>query len=202
MVTPPPGGSDTGPRIAPLAREEWTEAARDVFAYWEGPTARIEGSRSNTMMTLANHPPLALASLDLGRYFMLSSRLTARQIKMLILRIAHRYGSVYQWTHNALAARGLGLTEEQIEAIREGPNALVWDLEDRLFLRTIDEVGNGGRIGEETWQALGERYDRQAIMDLVHAVGYFTMVAWGLVAMGVEVEPDFAEFSKNRAKEE
>jgi len=42
--------------------------------------------------------------------------------------------------------------------------------------------------------------DLRTVMDLVHAVGYFTMVAWGLVAMGVEVEPDFAQFSQNRAK--
>jgi hypothetical protein len=37
-------------------------------------------------------------------------------------------------------------------------------------------------------------------VDLIHAAGYFSMVAWGLVAMEVEVEADFAEFSKNRAK--
>ena len=46
------------------------------------------------------------------------------------------------------------------------------------------------------------RFDRRFAMDLIHATGYFTMVAWGLVAMGVEVEPDFADFSKNRAKDE
>ena len=49
------------PLVPMLPREEWTDAARDVFAYWEGDAARENGSRSNTMMTMAQHPALALA---------------------------------------------------------------------------------------------------------------------------------------------
>jgi hypothetical protein len=85
------------PRIPPLPREEWTDAARDVFAYWEGPAAREHGSRSNTMMTLANHPQLALASLDFGRYLLVQSSLSPREKELVILRVAARYKSTYQW---------------------------------------------------------------------------------------------------------
>lgn len=192
----------TEPRIPPLPPEEWTEEARDVFAYWEGEEARREGSRSNTMMTLAVHPKLALASLDLGKYFMLESTLSARQIKLVILRIAHRYGSIYQWTHNSLGAKQVGITDAEIEAVKTGPDAPIWQEDDRILLRTIDQIGDGGRLDDATWSALMARFDRRFAMDLIHATGYFTMVAWGLVAMGVEVEPDFADFSKNRAKDE
>ena len=194
--------NSTGPRIQPLPRGEWTDAARDVFAFWEGDEARQNGSRSNTMMTLANHPPLAMASLDYGKYFMLQSTLEARQVKLLILRIAHRYGSIYQWTHNALGAKQIGVTDEEIEAVKLGPDAAVWSAADRLLLKTVDQVGQGGRIDDTTWAELTATKNCQQIMDLIHAVGYFTSVAWGLVAMGVEVEPDFAEFSRNRAKSE
>lgn len=190
------------PRIPPLPREEWTDAARDVFAYWEGDEARENGSRSNTMMTLAQHPRLALASLDFGKYFMLESRLSARQIKLVILRVAHRYGSIYQWTHNSLGAKQVGITDEEIEAVKSGPDAPVWTREDRALLGAVDSVNAGGRFDDAVWLELTSLFDRRFIMDLLHATGYFTMVAWGLVAMGVEVEPDFAEFSMNRAKED
>lgn len=152
------------------------------------------------MMTLANHPPLALASLDLGRYFMTQAKITPRQLKTIVLRVAHRYGSTYQWTHNSLGAQQLGMTAEEIERIKHGPDADGWSADDRDLLRLIDEVGNGGRVSDATWAAVSTRMDRQQIMDIVHAVGYFTMVAWGLVAMSVQVEPDFADFSRNRAK--
>lgn len=194
--------SNRGPRVAPLAREDWTDEARDVFAYWEGDQARKDGSRSNTMMTLANHPKLAIASLDLGRYFMLESGLGARELKLLILRVAHRYGSHYQWTHNSLGAKQLGVSDAEIEAVRVGPADPIWNAQDRLLFTAIDEIGDGGKVTDQTWAELTAARDLHAVMDLVHAVGYFTMVAWGLVAMGVEVEPDFAQFSQNRAKAE
>lgn len=188
------------PNIPPLPREEWTDAAREVFAYWEGEEARENGSRSNTMMTLAQHPALAMASLDFGKYFMLGSTLSARQVKLIILRVAHRYGSTYQWTHNSLGALQVGITEAEIAAVRDGPDAAIWSAEDRALLKAVDATGNGGRFDEATWAELSGLFDKRQIMDVIHAAGYFTSVAWSLIAMGVEVEPDFAEFSKNRAK--
>jgi 4-carboxymuconolactone decarboxylase len=190
----------TGPRIPPLPREMWTEEARDVFAYWEGDEARANGSRSNTMMTLAQHPALAMASLDLGKYFMLHSSLSAQQIKLIILRVAHRYGSTYQWTHNSLGAKQVGITDAEVEAVKAGPADPLWSADDRALLAAVDAVNAGGRV-DDIWDDLARRFDTRFIMDLIHATGYFTMVAWGLIAMGVEVEPDFAEFSANRAKQ-
>lgn len=188
------------PRIYPLPHAEWTEAARDVFGYWEGPMARENGSRSNTMMTLANHPPLALASLDLGKYFMLSSTLSARQQKMIVLRVAHRYGSPYQWAHNSLGALQVGITAEELDALTRDASDPLWSQADRALLLAIDGTGDGGKFDEQTWQMLIQVYSRQQLMDIIHATGYFTMVAWGLIAMGVELEPDFKDFSKNQAK--
>ena len=50
---------DAPPRIGNLPREEWTDEAREVFAYWGEPGAWENGSKTNMTMTLANHPPLA-----------------------------------------------------------------------------------------------------------------------------------------------
>lgn len=189
-------------RVGPLPREEWDEAAREIFAYWEGEEARQNGSRSNTMMVLANHPALAKASLDLGRYFMLQSTLTARQIKLIILRVAHRYGSIYQWTHNSLGARQIGISDAEIDAIKAGPADPVWQSEDRLLLALVDATNAGGKIDDTLWHELTATFDKRQIMDLIHAAGYFTSVAWTLIALDVQLEPDFAEFSQNRAKSE
>lgn len=194
--------SSTIPRISPLPRDGWTEAARDVFGYWEGPTARAGGSRSNTLMTLANHPPLALPTLDLGKYFMLDSTLGARQLKMVILRVAHLFNSPYQWAHNSIGARQIGMSGEQIDAIRTGPEASIWAPEDRALLLAVDGTCDGGRFDEETWTHLAGTFDKTLLMDIILAAGYFTMIAWGLVAMRVQLEPDFEDFSMNLAKSE
>ncbi|MBC2650470.1 carboxymuconolactone decarboxylase family protein [Novosphingobium aerophilum] len=192
---------DTAPRIAPLPPEEWTDEARAVFAYWEGEEGRANGSRLNTMLTFGRHPALALATLDLGRYFMLQSGLSARQVKLVVMRVAHRYQATYQWTHNVLGARQIGISDAEIAAIQVGPADPAWSRADRALLQAVDEVNHGGQIRDATWTELTALFDERLIMDLVHAAGYFAMVAWGQVAMGVALEPDVAAVSRNRARD-
>jgi alkylhydroperoxidase family enzyme len=131
---------------------------------------------------------------------MLDSTLTARQQKLVVLRVAHRYGSTYQWTHNALGAKQVGITDAEIDGVQVGPEAPVWSHEDAMLLRAIDGACAGGQFEDATWSDLTAVFDRQKLMDIIQAAGYFSTVAWTLVALRVQVEPDFAAFSKNRAK--
>lgn len=186
----------TTPRIPLLPREEWTDAARDVFAYWEGPTARENGSRSNTMMVLANHPRLALASLDLGRYMLVDSSLTKRQKELVVLRVAWRYSSAYQWAHHVHAGRQIGMTDAEFEALQNPDPSPVWNEQDQALISAIDQLCDAGRIDDETWTALAAAMDKQQIMDFLYSVGFFTMNAWAFGAMGVQLEPEFESFSR------
>ena len=60
--------TETTPRLLPLPEEEWTDAARDVFAFWGEPDAREKGSVSNLVMVQAHHPKLALAYNVFGKH--------------------------------------------------------------------------------------------------------------------------------------
>lgn len=192
--------SSENPRIPPLPREEWTDAAREVFAYWEGDEARANGSRSNTMMVLAQHPALAMASLDFGKYFMTTSTLSGRAQKMIVVRIGWHTDSIYQVTHNRLGALQIGMGEAEVAALEQPLDAHDWSPRDRAMLHAVDQLSKGGGIDDAAWADLARHFDTRQILDLVQATGYFTTVAWTLVAAEVQVEPDFAEFSKNCAK--
>jgi 4-carboxymuconolactone decarboxylase len=183
------------PRIPPLPREEWTDAARDVFAYWEGPSAREQGSRSNTMMTLANHPQLALASLDFGKYLLVQSSLSPREKELVILRVAARYDSTYQWAHHVHSGRQIGMTDAEFDALRAGGIQPVWSQAEQALLNGIDQLCETGRIDDQTWAVLAATMDRRKLMDFVYSVGFFTMNAWAFGAMGVQLEPGFEAFS-------
>jgi alkylhydroperoxidase family enzyme len=187
--------NQAAPRIPPLPRDEWTDEARDVFAYWEGPAARENGSWSNTMMTLAQHPKLAMASLDFGKYLLVHSTLSVRQRELLILRVAWRYKSTYQWTHHVLSARRAGFTDDVIEAIKTGPDSAIWSEQDRAFLHAIDQLCQGDQIDDSTWSKLLQSMSRRQVMDMLYSVGFFAMNAWAFTAMRVQVEPAFEEFS-------
>ncbi len=69
---------DTKPRILPLPREEWTDAAREVFAFWGDPDAWENGSKTNVVMVMANHPALAMAYNAFGKHLLIDSTLPVR----------------------------------------------------------------------------------------------------------------------------
>jgi alkylhydroperoxidase family enzyme len=183
------------PRIGPLPRAEWTDSARDVFAYWEGPAARENGSRSNTMMTLANHPRLAIASLDMGKYMLVESSLGKREKELVILRVAWRYGSNYQWAHHVHSARQIGMTDAEFEALQKPGPASIWSSGDQALISAVDQLCEAGRIDDPTWAQLSAAMDKQQLMDFLYSVGFFTMNAWAFGAMGVQLEPEFEAFS-------
>ncbi len=54
----------TPPRILPLPREEWTDAARDEFAFWGEPNAWEEGSKSDLVMVMAQSKAMAFGPRD------------------------------------------------------------------------------------------------------------------------------------------
>jgi 4-carboxymuconolactone decarboxylase len=183
------------PRIPPLPRAEWTDAARDVFAYWEGPEARENGSRSNTMMTLANHPALALASLDFGKHLLVQSSLSSREKELVILRVAARYESAYQWAHHVHSARQIGFTDAEFEALKAGGAAVLWSPAEQALIDAVDQLCDAGRIDDATWAVLAQGMDRRRLMDFLYSVGFFAMNAWAFGAMGVQLEPGFEAFS-------
>lgn len=184
------------PRISPLPREEWTNDAREVFAYWEGSTAYENGSRSNTIMTLAQHPKLAIASLDFGKYILIETQITARARELIVLRVAWRYKSNHQWTHHVLSGRKIGMTDEEFAALQQsGPNS-VWNVEEQALVDAVDQLCSEGQIDDDVWGILSAHYDKRALMDILYAIGLFTMNAWAFNAMGIELEPDVASYSK------
>ena len=183
-------------RIPPLPREQWTEAAREVFGFFEGETAREQGSRSNSIMVLANHPSLALASLAFGKYLLLESTLSQRQKELVVLRLAWRYQSEYQWVQHVFTGRRIGMVDPEFDALQldEIPGS-AFPPEEHDLLSAIDQLCRSGRIDDPTWAALNASMNRHQLMDFLYAVGFFTMNAWAFGAMGVQVEAEYQPFS-------
>ncbi|MEO7385214.1 MAG: carboxymuconolactone decarboxylase family protein [Novosphingobium sp.] len=184
------------PRIPPLPPEEWTSEAREVFAYWEGPTAYENGSRSNTMMTLAQHPRLAIASQHFGKYVLVESDLSTRQRELIVLRIAWRYNSAHQWTHHVLSGRKIGMVDAEFEALRATGPSSVWCAEEQAIIDAVDQLCDTGQVENSTWNMLAQTMDTHKLMDILYAIGMFTMNAWAFNAMGIELELDVAAYSK------
>ncbi|MFA7603452.1 MAG: carboxymuconolactone decarboxylase family protein [Novosphingobium sp.] len=178
------------PRIGNLPREEWTDAAREVFAFWGEPGAWENGSKTNMSMVLANHPPLANAYHVFGKHLLLGSTIAVRPRELIVLRTAWLQKCAYEWHYHVGYARTAGLTMEEIAAIRDGWRSPVWDGkdEDRAVLRAVDELIETSRIGDETYAALAVHFGKQQMMDLVFTIGNYVMLGWAVATFGIPVE--------------
>ncbi|QIG80819.1 carboxymuconolactone decarboxylase family protein [Stakelama tenebrarum] len=180
--------SDIKPRIDHLPREEWTDDAREVFAFWGEPNAWEEGSKTNVMMTLANHPDLAKPYNLWSKHLLMSNTLGVRVLEILILRVAVRVKSEYEWHNHVGYGLNAGLTLEEIAAIRDYPNDWDWAEADAIILKAVDELIDAGNWSDATWETLGKYFDTKQKMDLVFSIGHYVMTSWALSAMGVPIE--------------
>ena len=183
---------DAGQRIGNLPREEWTDEAREVFAFFGEPGAYENGSSKNMSMALANHPELAKAYYTFGWHVLRTSTLAVRPRELIVLRTAWHQKCAYEWHYHVGYALNAGLTMEEIAAIRDGPGSPVWDGkdEDRAVLSAVDELVAKSQICDATWAQLARFFDKRQIMDLLFTIGNYVMLGWAAGAMGVPVEDD------------
>ncbi len=158
----------------------------------ESPEPRIPPFESadglNIIKTLAHHPELADAWGSFAGYVFRGSTLPPRHRELLILRIGYLCGSEYEWGQHARIARGVGLSDEEIVRVTEGPEAAGWSSFESTLLRAADELDRDAAISDRTWAELEARYDTKQLMDVVFTVGEYNLVSMALKSFRVQLD--------------
>ena len=111
--------------------------------------------------------------------------------EIAILRTAKDCNSVYEWTQHVPAARHVGVTDEQIEAIGNWPQAACFSDLERLVLKFTDEVNANVKASRETLEALKKHLSPGEIIELLIIIGHWRQTASILETTEVDLE-DFA----------
>lgn len=176
-------------RIKWPPKETWTDATREVQSFWGEPNSWEEGSKTNIINVMANHPPLALAWSHYGRYFMTGHTLSSRQLEFVVLRVAVLVKSVYEWHNHVGYAMQAGITLEEIAQIRDFPDCEhQFTEEEAAILSTCDELIKSNNVTDATWATLQKTLSQEQMMDLVMLVGNYVMTSWAISAFGVPIE--------------
>ena len=180
--------SEITPRIPRFPRDQWTDEAREVFAFWGEPNAWEEGSKTNIISVMGTHPPLGKAFNHWGSYFLRNNTLNTRQLEIIILRVAWRVQSAYEWHNHVGYAINAGLTLDDIATIRDAPEGGNWSEEEAAFMRATDELIDHNTISDATWATLTKTLNTPQMMDLTFTIGHYVMTSWALSSFGVEIE--------------
>jgi len=172
----------TEPRVTPLAISEMSDEQREILS-------RAGGDRPlNIFRTLVRHPKLLKRWTVFGTHILNKSTLPDRARELAILRIGHLCRSGYEWAQHERIGKDVGLTGEEIERIKAGPEASGWSAADRAILQAADELHADFFISDLTWNELKKTYRDEQVMDLIFAVGNYTLVSMALNTLGVQLE--------------
>ena len=177
------------PRINPIDESDWNEEKLAVFT-----PQMVGGKVINLFKTLANNVKLAKRWFVFSNHIMAKSSLAVREREILILRIGWLCKSGYEWGQHVLIGKRCGMTDQEIENIRTGSDALEWSRHEALLIKSVDELHSDAFITDATWQGLKETYSDQQMMDLVYTVGQYNMVSMALNSFGVQLDPGLKGF--------
>ena len=188
-------------RTAALLAAAVLAGAPAVARAQEDPPPRIPPLASveegiNITRTLANHPALAEAWLGFARYVLGDNTVPPRERELLILRIGYLCGSEYEWGQHTRIARNVGVTDEEILRVIEGPDAEGWSAFDSALLRAVDELHHDSEVSDETWAVLAAGYDTRQLMDLVFTVGQYNLVSMALRTFRVPLDEGVEGFPR------
>ncbi len=184
------------PRIHPLPESQWNEEQKPLYAAAKKGATEISTSVVfNVMGTLGNHWEAA-KKFNVWAFHVMgsSSTLSPREREILILRIGWLCQAEYEWAQHAVIGRACGLSDAEIERIKQGPDAPGWSDHDALLLRATDELHKDACISDATWNGLAKTFNTQQLMDVVFTVGQYNLVSMCLNSFGVQLDEGLKGF--------
>jgi alkylhydroperoxidase family enzyme len=181
------------PRINPIPDSEWDGETKELLE-----NLKRDGRVYNIFATLAHHPQLLRRWLVFGGHVLSKSTLPARDREIAILRMGWLCRAEYEWGHHVAIGKQVGLSDEDISRIAEGPAAVGLDPFEATLLRAVDELHDNTSISDATWNALNSRYNTQQVLDLIFTAGQYSLVSMVLNSVGVQLEEGFQGFHETQ----
>ncbi len=185
-------------RVSPLAPSEWPPEMRDALAALRPANPRHPlPSRDpgrpkglNVLGTMAHHAELARAFHTFNGHILFGTTLSPRQRELLVLRVAARRQSAYEWRQHVLLAADVGIAADEVSWIVEGPGASGWSAVDRALVSAVDELLADARVADATWEVLADALDVDQLLDVIFTVGAYDALAMALRSFGVPLDDD------------
>jgi AhpD family alkylhydroperoxidase len=143
----------------------------------------------------AHHPELASKWLPFNRYINSKAcELDRRTREVVILRVAIRKRSRYEWAQHVMAARAAGISDEEIRAIGAGTAAGL----DGLLCQAVDELTDDSDLADDTYARLSAHFSEHQLISLVFLAGVYSLlsVAFGAFRMKLDPGLDPGDFDK------
>ena len=189
--------SDAAPRIGPVPREGWDDEVRAALVAGFGPDAAERlcsddpdaPPLANVLATLVHHPALAGPWLAYNSVLLGSPTLDPRLRELMVLRVAWRSRSRYEWVQHVKLALRVGVSIEEVDTIAGRGDGVAWSPLEAAALAATDELLAGHRVLDATWAVLAAHLDERQLVELLFVVGTYSCLAMVFNSLGIELDP-------------
>ncbi|MDH3420852.1 MAG: carboxymuconolactone decarboxylase family protein, partial [Gammaproteobacteria bacterium] len=180
---------DKAPRIAPLPREEWTAAVRELL------DPSDSGRRvANVYGTYVQNLTMDRLRRRVSEHIRDATTLSDWYREVLLIRIGVLCRSEYEWAAHSRIGRNVGMSDADLARIVAGPEHPNDDPVEQALLRATDEIYRDDVVSDETWGALAAALDTEQLLDMLIAIGGYRMFSMAINTFGVQLDPNPARF--------
>jgi 4-carboxymuconolactone decarboxylase len=199
-----PAFENASPRLGLLAPGELDEAQRTLYdAITGGPRASQAGTVPITdsrgrlvgpfaVMLLA--PAVGDAIQQAGAKIRFEVALTGRQRELAILSVAGVLRCDFERLAHEPAARKLGLTQPQVDAVLAGQVADGLSGDEALVCRLARVMTAERNLSDPDYEAGLAALGNQRLAELTYLVGYYSALALSLAVFRPELPAEFRKF--------
>jgi 4-carboxymuconolactone decarboxylase len=176
-----------GRRLTPLRPEQLDAEQRRVYeAITAGPRATgpryfpltdDAGRLQGPFDAMLRSAPVGLALQQLGSELRYGTELPARLREIVILAVAGAEDSTFERYAHEAVGRGVGLSDRELDAIREGVELASGDPVEAVALRAARMLASAGDLDDETFTSLIGAIGERQSFELTTLVGYYKLLA-------------------------
>ncbi|TQM69489.1 4-carboxymuconolactone decarboxylase [Actinomadura hallensis] len=122
-------------------------------------------------------PSVGLPLQDLGAALRFRTAFTKREREIATLVVAAHARSDYEWYAHERIGRRAGLTDEELDALREGRAPLLADVRERVVYEAARQLVEEEDLGDAVFTEAATTLGRAAVVELVTLVGYYKALA-------------------------
>jgi 4-carboxymuconolactone decarboxylase len=175
-------------RFAPLSEDTMTSDQKRVA---QGIASGPRGSwQRGPFKALLRSPEIADRVQKVGEFVRFKSSIEPRLNELAIILCARKWTAQYEWyAHRELAMKA-GLKPEIADAIADGKRPANMQADEAIVYDFAHQLLHTGQVSDAAFDAVKEKFGEQGVIDLIGAVGYYTIVSFVLNVDRVPLPPD------------
>ncbi len=144
----------------------------------------------NIFRMMAHSGELLGKFTGLGNHILGRAKLDAVLREIAIIRVGVLSKASYEVYQHEKIGRQIGMSEDLLKGLHEGPDAEVFDDLQRLVMRFTDDVVLNVRASDATFDPLTNHLSHQEMQELTLTIGYYMMVSRFLETFDVDIEEE------------